>query len=187
MDNNKDKDFEDIYNKYSTLVLNIAMKYLEDEYLAEDVMQEVMFKVYTSMDEKEIKSDSAWLTQITKNLSLNILKKMKFEYTSDEIDMIRDMRSMDEAEELNAETIYFREKYEKELVELCAEVFEELTKKKYERWYKAVDALYHGKETEKEIAKRLNMSETAFYSMLTRMRRRFRKLYGDKYTGVEKA
>lgn len=186
-DNLKDKDFEEFYNKYSSLILNVAMKYLKDEYLAEDVMQEVMFKIYTNPEENEIESDSAWLTKITRNLSLNILKKMKYEYTSEDIGYLRDARSMDESELLNTETVYFHEKYEKELAELCDDVFKELTRKKYERWYQAVDALYRGEETQKETAIRMNMSENAFYAMLARIRGRMKKLYGSKYNGIEKA
>lgn len=188
MDKNfNDKDFEDFYNRYSTWVLNVAMYYLEDEYLAEDVMQEVMFKAYISKDDIEIQSESAWLTKITRNLSLNVLRKMKYECTSDEVTIISDMKKTAEAEQLNAETIYLREKYEKELAELCEDVFKELTRKKYERWYKVVEALYQGEEKGKEIAERLNMSESAFYAMSTRLRTRMKKLYGSRYTAIEKA
>lgn len=188
MDNSfNDKDFEDFYSRYSTWVLNVAMHYLQDEYLAEDVMQEVMFKAYISKNDMEIQSESAWLTRITRNLSLNILKKMRYECTSDEIDIISDMRKTVETEQLNVETVYFREKYEKELSELCEDVFRELTRKKYERWYEAVEALYQGEEKGKETAKRLNMSESAFYAMSTRLRNRMKKLYGSRYTDIEQA
>lgn len=188
MENNlNEKDFDEFYSTYATLVMNVAMIYLKDEYYAEDIMQEVMFKVYTIPKDKKIESGYAWIAKITRNMCLNFLKKMKFECASDEVMLMLDMMETEEAILLDAEKIYFQEQYEDEITELCEDVFEELTRKKYEKWYEAVRAIYQGGETGKETAKRLNMTENAFYAMLARLRSRMKKLYGARYEDIGKA
>ncbi len=77
--------FENIFNKYKTIVINLSFRFLKDQGAAEEIAQEVFIKIY----EKKVKFDpkskfSTWLYRVTVNASLDFLRhRKKISYTLD--------------------------------------------------------------------------------------------------------
>ena len=80
-----------IYDDYAKVILNIAADILKDEYLAQDVVQEVMYKYYVYLRENDVEFEKSWLIKVTKNVSFNLVKKLKHELDYIDFEMcIRD-------------------------------------------------------------------------------------------------
>jgi len=59
-----------------------ALNYLKESSVAEDVIQEVFLKLWRNRKElNKIKNIEAWSMTMTKNISLDVLKRNKVEYT----------------------------------------------------------------------------------------------------------
>ena len=74
----EDTHFIEIYERYKTLVFRIAFSYVKEREVAEDVMQSVFLKFYRKppRDEENL---SAYLAVVTKNLSIDFLRRKKIE------------------------------------------------------------------------------------------------------------
>lgn len=55
-----------IYDDYAKVILNIAADILKDEHLAQDVVQEVMYKYYVYLRENDVEFEKSWLIKVTK-------------------------------------------------------------------------------------------------------------------------
>ena len=73
-----DEQFEIIYNKYYSMLLNIANKYVRNYPDSEDIVQEVFIKFYKN--NKTFEEDEMikyYLIRLTINYSLNVIKHEK--------------------------------------------------------------------------------------------------------------
>lgn len=67
--------FEQILKKYKKIVINVAYRFIQDRYEAEDIAQEVLLKVYNSAEKYKPKAKfSTWIYKITANTCLNKLR-----------------------------------------------------------------------------------------------------------------
>jgi len=67
--------FEQILKKYKKIVINVAYRFIQDRYEAEDIAQEVLLKVYNSAKKYKPKAKfSTWIYKITANTCLNKLR-----------------------------------------------------------------------------------------------------------------
>jgi RNA polymerase sigma-70 factor (ECF subfamily) len=74
----KIESFDVLYNKYSKKIFNFLFRMTKEEYLAEDIMQEVFIKVYKNLEKFKFKSAFyTWLYRIAFNTALTHLKKRK--------------------------------------------------------------------------------------------------------------
>lgn len=174
-----------IYDDYAEIILNTAFNILKDEYLAEDIMQEVMYKYYVYIRENDIQYEKTLLIKVTKNMSMNLLKKTKREVVYEDFEQLKLVESVQENEYPSAEKAYFRELCQNEIDELCDRIFEEV-KCEHKNAHEAIKALYAEEEVKKETAKRLQMSESAFYAMLSRLKKKLRKQHGNRYAEITK-
>ncbi len=73
----KDEDAQkQIYRLYYKAMYNTAYRILQDEHLAEDVMQEAFLKAFTKINTYNNQSSfGAWLKRIVINHSLNMIRK----------------------------------------------------------------------------------------------------------------
>lgn len=70
--------FDEIYVKYSKLVFNLALQYVQQKEDAEEIAQDVFLSVYKSLKEFQYKSDiQTWIYRITINKSLDFIKTKK--------------------------------------------------------------------------------------------------------------
>lgn len=83
--------FEKLYNKYKKLIYGIAFSLLKNEQDSEDIVQIVFTKIY-SIDKSKlpIKNEASWLYSVTKNETLNFLKKKKDDISFDDLYEIPD-------------------------------------------------------------------------------------------------
>lgn len=83
--------FEKLYKDYKNLVYKIAYSILKNSHDSEDIVQIVFEKIY-SMDKDKLPTnyESSWLYSVTKNETINYLKKKKNEVDLDDIYEIED-------------------------------------------------------------------------------------------------
>ena len=63
-----------LLQRYTTLLLGVAMKYLKDKALAEDAVQQVFFKSLTHLPKENIQNFKGWLYVLTRNHCLQLLR-----------------------------------------------------------------------------------------------------------------
>jgi len=66
--------FEALYDGYHRLVFGIGLRMLGDPALAEDVTQAVFLKVWTSPESFRGGSFTAWVSRVTRNRALDVLR-----------------------------------------------------------------------------------------------------------------
>lgn len=103
----KEKSFNELYEKYSKLIYNIAFSILKSRENSEDVMQNVFSKIY-KLDNEKLPSDNeaSWLYSITKNETINYMKKLKKEVSIEDIDYVQ-------YDDKDLENIIDKDSYEK--------------------------------------------------------------------------
>ncbi|MHA4809510.1 RNA polymerase sigma-70 factor [Flavitalea flava] len=75
--------FQLIFDRYHPLVYRVAHLYLKSPFAAEDIVQEVFLKIWVQRkDLSAISSLNAWLYTLTRNYTLNHLKKVACEWTA---------------------------------------------------------------------------------------------------------
>ena len=83
---NKTVGIENLYNKYKKVVYGIAFMITKNQEDAEDIMQIVFAKIYELENSKiPINNYASWLYSITKNETINFLKKKKNDISLDKI------------------------------------------------------------------------------------------------------
>lgn len=71
---------EGLYNEYKTFVFRIALTILKDTYLAEDAAQETFMKILHNANQYRFAgSEKAWITKITRNIAIDMLRKRRNE------------------------------------------------------------------------------------------------------------
>jgi len=87
-----EKAFEDLVKKEKEKLYRIAFLYVKNENDALDIVQETIYKAFTSIETlREVKYFSTWITRILINNALDFLKKQKKILLSDEIDKINNI------------------------------------------------------------------------------------------------
>jgi len=167
---------EFIYNKYSSIIFGICLRYLKSRTKADDVMQDAFYTIFTKIKQYKNKgSFEGWIKRITVNTALMQLRKDKKEIVTDIIERI-------EYEKTN-ELIDFNINDKKLVIENVkfsqSEMFETL--KELPDGYRTVFNLYVIDELKhKEIAKELNISVGTSKSQLMRARNKFEDLLYKK-------
>ena len=98
------KAFEELYHKYHKLVYGISFSIVKNKPDAEDIVQMIFTKMYLLEKEKlPLKNEASWLYTMTKNETINFLKKKnstinleeiyEIEDTNNEIDQIIDKQT----------------------------------------------------------------------------------------------
>lgn len=83
--------FEKLYNNYNKLIYSIAYSILKNKQDAEDIVQIVFEKIYLIDKEKlPNKNETSWLYSVTKNETINYLKRNKNNIDLDSIYNIED-------------------------------------------------------------------------------------------------
>ncbi len=86
---NKEKSFNELYEKYNKLIYCIAFSILKNKENSEDIVQIVFTKIYKLEKEKlPTSNEASWLYSLTKNEALNYIRKQKNDISLDDIDYI---------------------------------------------------------------------------------------------------
>lgn len=113
--------FEKLYNKYNKLVYGIAFSILKNKEDSEDVVQNVMSKLY-NLDKSKlpISKEASWLYTVTKNEAISIIRKKDKEINLEdiyEIDNNNEIENIIDKENFNKLISNLNEK-EKEIISL---------------------------------------------------------------------
>ena len=87
---------KEVFEKYSPVMMGVCMRYLKDQHVASDIMQEGFIIVFTKISQfKGLGSFEGWIKRIMINLSLRYLKKKAKNhfYDIDEFDKYADLQS----------------------------------------------------------------------------------------------
>lgn len=72
------EQYEVLFHKMRDKLFRYALRFVKDSESAEDVVQDVMYKLWQKRDEAdEIENLEAWLMVLTRNRSLDLLRKVK--------------------------------------------------------------------------------------------------------------
>ena len=131
----KNKDaYEELYEKYSTLVYQIAFSILKDKENAEDIMQNVFIKIANLSEEKlPSKYEASWIYTVTKNEAISYIRKNKEDMPIEEVVQ---KSSEDEIEKMLGKNEYnqmlsYLEDKEKQIISLKVDIglsFKEIAK-----------------------------------------------------------
>ncbi len=148
------QQFNSVYSQYATMLFQIAYSYLKDTSLSEDVMQNSFLKLL--LNKKDIPDDKLkfWLVRVVINECKTILRKNK------------------KLAEVDVELLPDKSK-DNDILELVYSLDEK---------YRQVIVLhyYQGFKTD-EIAKTLNVSQSAVLKRLERARQMLKKIIGGSY------
>lgn len=67
--------FAHIYNELKSPVFTVSFRIVQSREAAEDITHDVFVKLYTSPPDSNVKNLKAWVFQMTRNLSLDALRK----------------------------------------------------------------------------------------------------------------
>lgn len=110
------EDFQDIYIKYRKFSAGVAYKMIKDKAMAEDICQDVFYKLYTTNIEIDLSNERklhALILKATINMTKDYLKKAYAKWESCELDdadwkEIEDRRNNPEARMLYLEEREYR-------------------------------------------------------------------------------
>ncbi len=76
--NNRIEAFQTLFNTYYERVFEVAYYMTKDRHLAQDVLQEAFMKAYNHLDDlQDIKKTGSWLSVVTTNTAIDLLRKRK--------------------------------------------------------------------------------------------------------------
>lgn len=76
--NKEEKEFSKLYEKYSELVYGVSFSILKNKESSEDITQTVFTKIWNmNINNLPTNNEASWLYSITKNETLNFLRKQK--------------------------------------------------------------------------------------------------------------
>lgn len=164
--------FQDIFNKYSKDVFHFSLSLLLDHQSAEDVTQETFVKLWKNA--KNWKPDAhikTWLIKVARNTALDKLRKNK---------TTKKLQNELQNEFINSETnIFSKDDYESD-----AETQVDFLKNKIfllsERQREAIMLVYYSEFTNIQASQIMNLSESAFDSLLARARKNLRDTLKNK-------
>ncbi|PKR82089.1 RNA polymerase subunit sigma-70 [Brumimicrobium salinarum] len=150
----------ELFNRFSPLMLGVAMRYIKDKERAEDILQDGFIKVYKNIHRFEHKGSlEGWIRRIVVNTALDHIRKYKKEQTNIELDdsPLEIVQKSDAEERLQAEVLM-------KIVQLLPEGYRIVFN------MFAIEGYSH-----KEIAKHLNISESTSKSQYSRAKSVLRK------------
>lgn len=180
--------FNEIYSKYKNLVLKAAYTIVGDLDTAEDIMQETFLALYIDMEEKGLENEDeysnirSWLFTTARHRALNFCKK---EGRIIAADMVEGSDVIEEPATKSLESEYLDITDEEMRAELHKRIFTALMKKN-PRWHDAIMLTCYLDVPAAEAARRLHVSENAFYVMVHRARKWIHKNFDVEYEELEK-
>lgn len=172
--NEKLDRFHRYMNRYEKMIKRYAGKFV-GSHLAEDVTQEVLFKMYQKINCLNDDTIVGWLLVVTKNISIDYLKKGGRMDTYP-IDPYEIMNYVDSAEE----TIFEKRERQREAAVLCGAAFD-LLYQKNPQWYEViVDSDVLGMSS-KQIASELGISPGYVNIIKFRAKKYLNKKLGSEY------
>lgn len=167
------KSFEDIVNRYETIVVRFVYSIIRDKQLAEDITQEVFISVYNKLYTFDSRYKfSNWILRIAKNRCIDYVRKYK-KMNEASIDEVVNITSREVSPE---ETIVFKET--KHIIEKYVSGLNELDKQ-------IILLRYSQKSTFSDISKILEISESSVKRRYYKVKDQFKKYMEVNEKGCE--
>lgn len=155
-----EENIRSIWNDFRNELLSYIKKKVKDDYIAEDILQEVFIKIYKSIDKLKDQSKlKAWLYRITQNTIIDFYRKKKY------------IPELDKLE--NVPVIQYSEDNMNEEVEECVKYMLHQLPDKYKQPLKLYE---FNKMKHEEISKKLNLSLSASKTRVQRARNKLKKM-----------
>lgn len=155
----KKAEIDRLYKENVSKVYRTALYYVEDHYVAEEIVQEVFLKLYDNLGDICMESVPAWLITTAKNMAKNYLRDSKWETPMEEVP---EQEVPYSSEGLDAQLIEVLR--QKECCDLKDTIFADLYEKN-SRWYEAVTVSYTLDKPQKEVADKMGISVDTLYSI----------------------
>lgn len=177
----KEKDFEQVYKDYKTDVYRIALHFVREPVLAEELAQVVFYHVYLQFDYIKLRYIRSYLYCATRNITYNWLRDREHHNHMECLDIIESELLPDYSAE-----DYYLEKYEwKTANKLSTDILEALREKNI-LWYEAIVMAYVLDVPQDELAERLKIKKDVLQSRLYRAKQWVRKHYQEQYDEIYK-
>lgn len=169
-------DFDEVYKENVSAVYRTALCYSNDEYVAEEITQEVFLKLYTHISNVKVNAITAWLVTTTRNMVKNRKRDRWHEVP------LGDIYEDGSAENLVGST-------EDDIMSIlhnreCHGFAEKILCDLYqmnERWYDAITVCYLLERPQKEVAESMEISLEVLHSTLYRAKQWIRRKYKEEY------
>lgn len=171
----KKAEIDRLYKENVSKVYRTALYYVEDHYVAEEIVQEAFLKLYDNLGDICMESMPAWLITTAKNMAKNYLRDSKCETPMEEVP---EQEVPYSSEGLDAQLIEVLR--QKECRELHDTIFADLYEKN-SRWYEAVTVSYTLDKPQKEVAEKMGISVDTLYSTLYRAKQWIKKYYEEQF------
>ncbi|MFR8178631.1 MAG: RNA polymerase sigma factor [Dorea sp.] len=172
----KKAEIDRLYKENVSKVYRTALYYVEDHYVAEEIVQEVFLKLYDNLGDICMESVPAWLITTAKNMAKNYLRDSKWETPMEEVP---EQEVPYSSEGLDAQLIEVLR--QKECRELHDTIFADLYEKN-SRWYEAVTVSYTLDKPQKEVAEKMGISVDTLYSTLYRAKQWIKSTTKNSFT-----
>jgi len=177
----KGKEVEEIYKTFYQDIYRVCMHFVNDEYLAQDIMQQTFVRFYKHVEEINPTCVYAYLLRTVKNLICNYYRAYSREYLVDEI---FEEAHPNEMITVSLEEEYFRGKRSELEIELGKQIFDEM-KVKQASYYKIFTMRYVEDKSHDEIAEELGITKEVLYSRIYRGKNWVRKRYEEAFENLE--
>lgn len=171
----KKAEIDRLYKENVSKVYRTALYYVEDHYVAEEIVQEVFLKLYDNLGDICMESVPAWLITTAKNMAKNYLRDSKWETPMEEVP---EQEVPYSSEGLDAQLIEVLR--QKECCDLKDTIFADLYEKN-SRWYEAVTVSYTLDKPQKEVAEKMGIPLDTLHSTLYRAKQWIKKYYEEQF------
>ncbi|WP_163537360.1 sigma-70 family RNA polymerase sigma factor [Gracilibacillus sp. YIM 98692] len=157
---------EEVYKDFYNLVYGVSIQMINDHSTAEDIVQEAFIKtIYNSPNIENEQQLIGWIRVVTKNLTLNIIRKNKKIRNQDDVECVinSDINKRDKPIEMKVEAKMLEENIAESMLEINSE------------YQNIIEAKWIDHKSNKEIAEEQNSTEGAIKQKLHRARKVLKK------------
>lgn len=161
-------DFNQLFFMYSRRLQGLALSYVKDSFLAEDIVQEAFLKAYKKMDSiEDWNKIGSWLSAITVRTAIDFLRmeKRKNDRLVGSSEIILEIAASETNTEEEAGISFFKEEISQRIEHLPKQSQEVLSLK-----------INHGLN-ETEIARRLHLKPSTVKTRLYRARKQLKQTF----------
>ena len=173
--------YTELYNANVNAVYKTALHYSGNQHTAEEIVQEVFYKLYINRKNINIDAVNSWLLTTAKRMALNYKRDFSREVPAEEIydDTENGMCTESPEEE------FIVNLYHSECQELLDRILDELYRVNT-RWYDAITITYLLEKPQKEVAESMEVSLEVLHSMLYRAKKWIQKNYKEEYERLKR-
>lgn len=171
-----------IYREYLGKVYKVALHYSGNQHTADEIVQEVFYKLYINRENINFDKVYSWLKTTARRMALNCRRDYSREVLTEEIyDDMGEGLCVDGPEEEIIINLYNGE---------CRKLLNRILDDLYRvnpRWYEAVTITYILEKPQKEVAESMGVSLEVLHSMLYRTKKWIQKNYKEEYERLIKS